>query len=639
MPLPHKSSYDIFFTFGKYGPPRSYSLGQVAEINPGFLDWLIGANGIPMVWKEAAARTLQGLTVEALNLPRTKAIPRTEVIQPEMSAVNVDKGIVGVRFPKQDGMVAQLKYAIDGIHWVADDNNWQFPKEQIFSAVEFFGGTGKIIADAHVRAWYEAEDARKKTLSAIRKLDDIDLETPGLLHPLRSYQKVAIRFAEAAGDRWMDADDPGLGKTPTALAWALRKGGKTLVIVPKAVVDQWYDQIKKFVGVKACIWSATGVEGDIKSQIHVVNYDIVPKLAEKFRSMKFDNLICDEATKVKNYQSLRAKAIFGNWKERKEFPGLKIPRLCLLTGTPVLNRVMEYFTLLSFIDKKRFNNPQNFKARYEISTNPHRLKELHDRAVELVIRRKKSVVATEIPKKSFNRLVLRMTDKQKIEYDEHLKALFGKWRQIGRPSAAQMPAIRRYLFDLKFDLITDTIDELLEAERPVIVFAVQKPHVERIAAHYGKNAAFIHAGVSSKARTKAKQDFIAGRIKVLVMTILTGGMGLDGLQEVCSDAVFTERWWTPGDHEQAEDRLNRIGQVNPTMMYYFTVQESCDEDMEVVLDEKRDIIERAVDGKVDEGDLAHTRTGSVFGEVYRRMVARYQEPELVIDDALEADDE
>ena len=342
--------------------------------------------------------------------------------------------------------------------------------------------------------------------------------------------------------------------------------------------------------------------------------------------MGFDLLVCDEATRLKNYQSTRAKAILGFWKQRRTYPGIKTKYVLFLTGTPILNRPTEAYTLLSFLSKERFNNPAHFRERYGRSTDDAKnLQELFERTQDLVIRRLKKNVASEIPAKSREDLIVEMTSAERKQYGKYLADLFKKWNLNGRPSAAHMPAIRNFLFDLKFPRIIEFVEEMLDSGRPILVFTIHQEHAERIAKHFGENARTVTGKITnSKIRQQAIDDLIAGKAKVGVFTIIAGGMGIDGLQDVMSDVLFCDRWWVPADHEQAEDRVFRIGQTKASQMWYLTVKDSYDEIMAEVLTEKQLIIDQAVDGKtVEDAVVENLRTKSVFKEVVKKLATSY----------------
>ena len=457
--------------------------------------------------------------------------------------------------------------------------------------------------------------AHKLKISSNGKIQKL---TGGLLLDLYPYQRVAVEFIEAADGRCIDADQMGLGKTPTAIGYSEKNKFKTLVVCPKSVKPNWVREIKKFCGQDACVWEPTGYVGRKAARYHIVNYDIIARYVDEFKKMEFDLLVCDEATYLKNYKSIRSKTIFGSWKEKKKYPGLKIPKVLFLTGTPILNRPMEAYTLLSFIDKKRFNNPAHFMQRYGANKydEPRNLDELHDRTKDLVIRRLKSQVAKEMPVKMRSDMYVEMTSSEAKGYARKIEDLFRKWSIAGRPSAAQMPEIRNYLFDIKWERIVEFIDEMLDSGRNLLVFTIQQEHAERLAKHYGKTARLITGNVSGTARQDAIDDLTENRARLGVFTINAGGMGINGLQHSISDVLFVDRWWVPAIHEQAEDRVHRDGQKNPVTVWYLTVENTIDEIMQEVLTEKQIIIDTVVDGQLIDG----IRGKSVFKQVVKKML-------------------
>lgn len=412
--------------------------------------------------------------------------------------------------------------------------------------------------------------------------------------------------------------------TPTAIGFALLVGGKALIICPKGVKIQWAEKILQFAGKKSCVWGVDGPEGDLTAEFHIINYDNVNKFASQLIALGFNTLICDEATKLKNHKSIRTKTIFGSWKERNKFPGIKTKYVNLLTGTPLLSKPVELFTLLSALDKKRFNNPNNFITRYQgskIDPDPQNLLELHERAKELMIRHTKDQVATELQKGRFD-LLVEITPQERKIYNKALTKLFKTWKLTGRPSAAHMPALRNLLFEYKFPRVIEFAEEMVDSDRSILIFTIQQEHAERIAAHFGANARLITGKVSDdRKRRQFVQDIIDGKAQVMVMTIIAGGMGVDGLQHAISDALFVDRWFIPGDHEQAEDRITRKGQKNPTQQWYITVPKTFDEDMAIVLAERQKIIDEAVEGKrPDDKEVSDIRHTSIFSDVVRRMM-------------------
>lgn len=611
-----ESAYKIQFPFGKY---KGKSIGYVAQINRGYLTWMAGASGIPQYWRDIVQLVLDG---KPLPLDSTKS-PVNTASKASIFAVNKDKGIVGCKFEWNEELSERLKLVVDGVSWNKTAFHWEFSKLHLRQALHLFKHTIGFTADDTVKFWTMEILTHRKKLDDIRQQEEFDLEIPTLL-PLYPFQVRDVVFGIAAGGRWINGDQMGLGKTPTAIGFALVMGGKALVVCPKSVKLQWMESVLKFSGKTTCVWGPKGPEGDVSADFHIINYDVVSRFVEELNDLKFNVLICDEATKLKNYKSTRTKAIFGNWKERKKYPGLKIPYVNLLTGTPILNRPTELFTLLSALDKKRFNNPLNFIRRYGDTGNvdPDNLLELHERSKELIIRHLKSDVAKDIKKKRDN-IWVELENVERKAYNDAVNDLFKKWKLSGRPSAAHMPAIRNLLFEYKYPRIIEFAEDMIDSGRPILIFTIQVEHAQRIANHFGDNARLITGKVTKDlVRRQHIRDIMEGKAQVMVMTIMAGGMGVDGLQHAISDALFVDRWWTPGDHEQAEDRINRNGQVNLSQQWYMTVKDTFDEHMAEVLKEKQEIIDLAVEGKIPEDSemVEAARHGSIFKEVIQRMI-------------------
>lgn len=95
---------------------------------------------------------------------------------------------------------------------------------------------------------------------------------------------------------------------------------------------------------------------------------------------------------------------------------------------------------------------------------------------------------------------------------------------------------------------------------------------------------------SPREKQRSKEAFVSGASRVMLMS-LRAGAGLDGLQQVCSTAVFGELDWSPGVHEQCIGRLHRDQQDQPVMAYFLIAEEGSDPIISDVLGVKREQIE------------------------------------------------
>lgn len=611
----HASAYQHYFGFGKY---KGRSLGEIYHVDRSYLEWVVNTVAMPKTLRENCQLVLDEKPLPTPPMVNPGVPPKAAV----KGELFVAKKKIGIRFPYDEAVKNRLKIEIDGMKWNAEEKHWEVPIPQLIRLVNFFGRENLIIDD-EVKKLYIKEHHRRIELDAIRAKEDTDIEVPTLLPPF-PYQKVGIEFIIRANGRALVADQPGLGKTFQALGFAAVKGLKTLIICPKSVKLNWAKEIRKFLGKNPCLWDGQGVEeGHKNASFHIVNYDVVAKHAAEFRKMGFDLLVCDEATYLKNYKSERTKVIFGNWKARKRYPGIKTKYAILLTGTPVLNRVSEYFGLLSFLDKERFNNPAHFKLRYgnDEDGKPRNLDELYDRTKDLVIRRLKSQVANELPPKQRFELLIEMTKAEEKAYVKALGELFKAWKLNGRPSAAHMPGIRNLLFQYKLPRIIEFIDEMLAAERPMLIFTIHQAHAYKIKELYGNICGVITGNESTKERQAVIEGVKEGKIKVAVFTINAGGMGIDGLQEKMDAVVFVDTWFVPAQHEQAEDRTHRTGQKGQVQIWYMKVVGTYDEVMLDILREKQEIIDKAVDGLL----VDRTMNQNFFKEFVKKLATTYRQ--------------
>ena len=471
------------------------------------------------------------------------------------------------------------------------------------------------------------EDAFIKFLEQNEYTLDVDgniCKNTGVLRlPLYGYQVIGTKFIDRAGGRCLIADAPGLGKTVQAIAYAQLHNLKTLIVCPLSVVVNWQREVKKFTGKDSTIWDSKYYDGNLKNQFHITHYDAVSKNNQWLRDQEFDLLVCDEATYLKNRQTIRAKSILGSWKERRKYPGVKTKYVIFLTGTPVMSRPIEAFSLLNFLDRDRFNNFFHFTQRYGgwKGAAPMNLQDLHDRTKDLVIRRKKEQVLTELPAKQRNDLYVELTKDERKEYNELLKELFGKWRVDGKPSIKHMPKLQGFLIDKKVPRLVEMIDEFLDNDKPILIFSNYIAPLKFLLEHYGTQAALLTGEMNRNERQESIDRLTTGKAKIGLFSLMAAGMGIDGLQHKIDTVVFLNCDFVPANHEQAEDRTHRIGQTAQVQVYYMLCDGTIDEYMRDILKEKQAVADMIVDGALVTPD----RQKSYFKEFVRRLNSAYNE--------------
>ena len=106
---------------------------------------------------------------------------------------------------------------------------------------------------------------------------------------------------------------------------------------------------------------------------------------------------------------------------------------------------------------------------------------------------------------------------------------------------------------------------------------------------------YIHGSVSPEHRQRAVERFQSGHVNFLICSTVAAK---EGLTLTAADTVmFVEREWVPGWEEQAEDRVNRIGQDAETVhALYLSVAGTIDEKFNAVVEEKRATVAAILDG-------------------------------------------
>lgn len=262
----HPSANNVIFTWGKY---KGLSLGYIKNKDPKYLTWAISSEFIPEVWQKACARVLKGEDISDLKLPtakKTLTIATTEKIS-NTSSVRfslVNKNTATVNMPYDKELIDMFKYEVDGRVWNKNEKRWEFPAVQLLKAIDALKHVN-VVLDDNVKKKVKELQERRTHLDEIRKSEDTDFTVPGLKLNLFPFQKVGVEFVNRAGGRCLIADQPGLGKTLSSIAYAQLHNLKTIIVCPLSVVLNWKKEIERATGKIAIVWDAKGrVDGQFE---------------------------------------------------------------------------------------------------------------------------------------------------------------------------------------------------------------------------------------------------------------------------------------------------------------------------------------------------------------------------------------
>lgn len=427
---------------------------------------------------------------------------------------------------------------------------------------------------------------------------------------LYPYQQEGVKFLESCGGNALLADDMGLGKTPQFLGFLRRHMGDltpTLILVKSATITQWGKQFQRWTDNIPMrfmpIFNAQHIIPGFK--VYIMSHDLLGRkgVLEKLKKCGIKCLCVDESQCFKDPDSLRTKALIKLIEENQ------ITKRVFLSGTPIKNRAGEYFTILNLIDPNRFSSRAHFRNVWLDGErlNPGRMEEFRRVTSHYIIRRMRDEIEMDLPELSLNSQLCNIEDADMgIKYNSTLD-LFANW--LNSPESAGsnnnmeilawLTKLRRITGMAKLTAAQAWINEFRE-NNPGKKLIVGIHHESlRDALYYANRDIALKLSGENSGMEKGQivQQFIKDPKKeLLILNMLAGGTGVDGLQDVCSDILQLECLWGPTDVDQFYARLHRNGQANKVTATKLLAAGTIDQWFEELNESKEAIIGETVDG-------------------------------------------
>ena len=406
------------------------------------------------------------------------------------------------------------------------------------------------------------------------------------------------------------ADDMGLGKTYQSIVAALEiEAERVLIVCPSSLKINWMREIQNFCEDVSII---KGKHWD-PDRFTIINYDIlknfhtIEEKGKKYEDWELrreivefnpDLIILDEAHFVKNHKSIRGKILKDISKR------FKTERVWLLTGTPIANRPMDYFNLLSIIDSPVTNNWVHYAKTYcegmrfkkagrfiWVTTGASNLEELSTKTKRTILRRKKEDVL-DLPEKLITPVYLELenVDGYKNVWNEYIeqRKLDGK---KGNPAKdlVEMTLLRTFIAMETVPYTIEKTEEALELNKKTIIFCNFNDEMDSFINHFGDKCVCVRGGMSDKQKQQSVDRFQEDdSCMVFVGQIKAAGVGLTLTK--AEIVIMNSLDWVPGTHEQAEDRAYRIGQKETVNIYYMLIDDTIDTLVWNILNEKKKVI-------------------------------------------------
>ncbi len=492
------------------------------------------------------------------------------------------------------------------------------------------------------------DKATRELIDELLKVERIDLPG-GLTATLRPYQQRGFDWLyknASLGFGSIIADDMGLGKTLQVIVMLLKlkeegalDSRQALIVVPTTLLTNWKKEFEKFApGISHAFFHGPNRTLDEEADVILTSYGVTRSDQKLLSKKRWYAVIIDEAQNIKNVDAAQTRAV------KKLKSNIRIA----MSGTPVENRLSEYWSIFDFIYKGYMGNLKKFTKEYAYPIEVYRNKKRLDRFLKItapfILRRLKSdkSIISDLPDKIENDYMATLMKEQGALYQGVLNTVMTDIEGID-PEGEEAGIRRRGMVlklimalkqvcnhpsqylkksdaspDLsgKAGMLLDMLDNILENNEKVLIFTQFREMglilQQMIRDRFGTDSMFLHGGTTRKNRDEMVERFQNdAREKIFLLSIKAGGTGLN--LTAASHVMHFDLWWNPAVETQATDRAYRIGQNKNVMVYRLITQGTFEEKINAMLKEKKELADLAVStGEKWVGELSNRDLKALF---------------------------
>jgi len=633
------------------------------NLSPTVREWLdratttVSLDGIPEFFKRdlVLLRTeMNAVLTEragAIQVIDSRFDPRVSVTlgEPGWLDFKVDYVVAGYELPRDLIRRTKDRY----VH--TDDNTWiELDSRTIAATEKNLRELGAEITAEGFRVPVTQFASIEEFIEQIGGIRELSAEYSRFLHQITDFQSdeafmlpadfelrltargIHLRPYQRAGIHWLNwlmihhlhgvlADDMGLGKTIQTIATVgLRYREEeiaqhSLIACPKSVVHFWVREIKRcmpdatiyeYVGPSRnrSLWKAS------KPVIFISTYETVARDVGLIRSVPLFFLVLDEATKIKNPDAKRTRAI----------KSLNSVHRIALSGTPIENRPAELWSLFDFLMKGHLGTYGRFVRVFEnpiTSGDDGAARQLSNRIRPFILRRLKEEVAKDLPEKIEMDEWCELTDEQKSLYGQIQDTFAAPVRlglkrgQILNYATSILPVLTKLKQvcdhpslitgkvepvsgrSEKFDLVVEKVEEICAAGERVVLFSHFLSTLDLLEiAFQRRGISYIRLDGSTANRQLHIDRFNAHEADTALCSIQACGHGIT--LTAANHVIHINRWWNPAVEDQATDRVHRIGQDKTVYVHRILTMGTLEEKIALLLEKKRDISDRVIGAAV-----------------------------------------
>ncbi len=493
-------------------------------------------------------------------------------------------------------------------------------------------------------------DEVKGLINKLKNYKTIDLPK-NLNAQLRPYQKRGFSWIyrnAKIGFGSVLADDMGLGKTLQVITTLLKfkeegllKNKKALVVAPTGLLTNWQAEIQKFApNLQTEVYH--GSQRNLKKlnefDILLTSYGIARGDSNLLKKKKWQAVIIDEAQNIKNPRTAQTKAI----------KSIKADTFIAMSGTPVENRLSEFWSIMDYSNRGFLGNLKEFSDTY---ANP--IEQLNDKKMAekfkivtspFLMRRLKTdkKIISDLPEKIEIDSIASLNKEQASLYQSTLIEAMEVIEQAPTDSKQKLFVRQGLILQMilalkqicnhptqflkngrmdaslsgKMDLLFDKLDSINENSEKVLIFT-QFTEMGKLIKHfiqerYNIEPLYYHGGCSIKERTNMVERFQNNHAdRIFILSLKAAGTGLN--LTAASHVIHYDLWWNPAVEAQATDRAYRIGQKNNVMVHRFITGNTFEEKINEMINKKKALAQMTVaTGENWIGNLSNKELHDIF---------------------------
>lgn len=469
--------------------------------------------------------------------------------------------------------------------------------------------------------------------------------------PLPQQLRASLRPYQARGFDWLYknrqigfgsllADDMGLGKTlqVICLLLKLKEEGqlgkqKALVVAPTSLLTNWGREVEKFApDLRYSIFHGSNRKLEPDCDLIITSYGVARSDEKKLAKQEWEVLVIDEAQQIKNPQAQISRSI-------KKIPARQ--RIAM-SGTPVENRLSEYWSLFDFANHGYLSPLTAFKKSYiqpiEKERDQQRINRFKAITEPFIMRRLKTDkrIISDLPDKIVQDQICHLAKEQAALYQsvvDHNLKLLEKKEGIERAGMLfkLMTALKQicnhpaqYLKQPdpqpqqsgKMEMLLSLVENILESGEKALIFTQYTQMggllQEMLTSQIGAGIPFLHGGMGRKARDEMVSDFQSRPYQqLMLLSLKAAGTGLN--LTAANHVIHYDLWWNPAVENQATDRAFRIGQDKNVWVHRLITQSTFEEKINDMIIQKAELADLTVStGEKWIGELSNREITRLF---------------------------